>query len=151
MSAIEKVSYLKGLFEGLGIDPEAKEGKMFSAIITALDEIAAEIDELDENIVTLAEDFDDLEDDFEKIEEIVFGDDDDDDDDHPHSHDHDRCCDDEDCDCDCDDEDIVYEVSCPICNENIVIDEAAIEAGGIVCPKCGEKLEFEFDDVEDEE
>ncbi|MDR2421284.1 MAG: hypothetical protein LBD49_04175 [Oscillospiraceae bacterium] len=130
MSAIETVSYLKGLAEGLEIDAETKEGKLFTAIINALNGIAEEIDELGESISEFEEELDDLAEGLENIEEVVFGDDDDD----------------EDCDC-CGDEDgVIYEVSCPSCGEDLSVDEDSIESGSVVCPKCGEKLEFEFDD-----
>lgn len=43
MSMMESVSYLKGLAEGLGIDDSTKEGKLLSAIVDVLDDMAAEI------------------------------------------------------------------------------------------------------------
>ena len=46
MSVSEKVAYLKGLMEGLDIDTDKKEGKLFTAIIDALAEIADELDDL---------------------------------------------------------------------------------------------------------
>jgi DNA-directed RNA polymerase subunit RPC12/RpoP len=141
MTVTEKVAYLKGLAEGLAIDTETKEGKLISAIIDTLEEMAYELEDLNENALDLGDELDALSEDMSDVKEILFGDDDDDeyDDD-----DDDNCCGGDD-DCCCDDE-YAYEVTCPSCNEDIVIDEEDLEKGAITCPKCGEKLEFEFDE-----
>ena len=44
MGISEKVAYLKGLMEGLNIDEQTNEGKLFTAIVDVLDEIALEIE-----------------------------------------------------------------------------------------------------------
>ncbi len=54
MSALEKVAYLKGLVEGLGVSADTNEGKIFKAIIDALDSIATEVDALGENAFDIA-------------------------------------------------------------------------------------------------
>ena len=46
MGITEKVAYLKGLAEGLGLDKDSKEGKLFAAIIDVLDDMALEIEDL---------------------------------------------------------------------------------------------------------
>ena len=48
-----------------------------------------------------------------------------------------------------DDDSIIYEVKC-VCGNVINFDEETLEKGSIICEDCGEKLEFTFDD-EDEE
>ena len=68
--------------------------------------------------------------------------------------------DDEDCDGDCDscglcdedDEDdepeydgVIYDVTCPVCGEEISFDEETLDKGSIECPSCGETLEFDLD------
>ncbi|MDR0862909.1 MAG: TFIIB-type zinc ribbon-containing protein [Oscillospiraceae bacterium] len=58
MALIEKVAYLKGLADGLELDVTTKEGKVLSAIIGALEEIANEVDELSETVYDLLEDAD---------------------------------------------------------------------------------------------
>ena len=40
MEITEKVAYLKGLADGLGLDAESKEGKVLLAMIDVLDDIA---------------------------------------------------------------------------------------------------------------
>ena len=43
MEILEKVAYLKGLAEGLGLDTEKREGKLLSVIIDVLEDMALEI------------------------------------------------------------------------------------------------------------
>lgn len=141
MSALEKVAYLKGLIEGLGVSSDTNEGKVYSAIIDVLDAIVSEVDELGENAFDIADEIDALSSDLSDVEAIVFGDD------------FDTESDDEEDECDCGccgDDESQYEVDCPSCNEPIIIDEQALANGEIICPKCGEKLEFDYDeDIED--
>ena len=46
MTVTEKVSYLKGLAEGLGIDESEKNGKMIKAIIDVLEDIGLELGDI---------------------------------------------------------------------------------------------------------
>jgi len=147
MTVSEKVAYLKGLAEGLKLDTETKEGKLISVIIDTLEDIALELEELSENALDIGDELDAMSEDLSDVEEVLFGtdgeEDDDDDDDGC------TCCDDD--DCGCGDEDCAYEVTCPSCSEDIVIEESDLEKGVIICPKCGEKLEFEFDEDDEGE
>ena len=47
------------------------------------------------------------------------------------------------------DDEVLYEVKCPTCGEEITIDEQMLDEGSTVCPNCGEELEFDLE--EDEE
>ena len=139
MTISERVAYLKGLIEGLGLDTETKEGKIISVIVDVLDDMALAIEDLEENDYDIGDELDALSADLADVEEIVYDD-----------------CD-CDCDCDCcddeeDDEDYMFSVTCPACGEELEVAEEIVEEGECVCPACGEKLEFEFDeDDEDEE
>ena len=42
----------------------------------------------------------------------------------------------------------VYIVNCPSCDEAVNLTERELEEGSIVCPHCGELLEFNYDDIE---
>ena len=152
MTVSEKVAYLKGLAEGLGLDTGTKEGKLLTVIIDTLEDIALEIEELNENAVDLGDELDAISSDLSNVEEVLFGDDDDEDEDDSDDDDTDddtdgcdcgECCGDECCGDEC-----AYEVTCPSCGEDIVIEESDLENGSMACPKCGEKLEFEFDEDE---
>ena len=48
MTISEKISYIKGLAEGLALDTETKEGKVLAAIIDLLEDMVDEIDAIDE-------------------------------------------------------------------------------------------------------
>ena len=45
MEILEKVAYMKGLAEGLGLDTKTKEGKLLTVMIDLLDDIALELEE----------------------------------------------------------------------------------------------------------
>ena len=44
------------------------------------------------------------------------------------------------------DEDVIYDVTCPNCGEELHLDEETILEDSIHCPKCNELLEFDFDE-----
>ena len=132
MGVSEKVAYLRGLAEGLGLDAESKEGKLFAAIIDVLDEMAEEILDLEEEMADIEEGLDAVSDDLSEVEETLYEledefDDDDDEDEE----------DEEDC----------FMTTCPACEEEIFFDETVLEDGEVVCPNCGEKLEFDLSDL----
>jgi len=158
MTTAEKIAYLRGLFDGFELDTEKKETKLFKAMIDILGDIATDIEDLEENALDIAEELDELSDDLALLEDIAYDDDDDDDDDC----DCDCCCGDDDCDCDCDDDDcdcdccsdedaVFFEVKCPACETEITVDEDVLKLGAIDCPNCGEKLEFDISEIEDED
>lgn len=134
MDICEKISYIKGLAEGLSLDDSTKEGKVLTAIIDLLGDITEEICEIEDGCDELCEQIDAVDEDLSSIEELVYGDDDCDCD-----------CDCDDCDCDCDCEDEVYEIECPACNDVIYLDADMLEEEGMTCPNCGTELEFDFD------
>ncbi len=136
MDISKKVAYIKGLADGLELDKESKEGKIIAAMLDVLEEMADTVTEMAEEMDAISEDLSD-------VEDIVYDEWDDDDC---------CCCDDDDDDCCCcGDDDEEFEAECPSCGEDIVISDEALDAGYVVCPKCGEKLEFEFEDDEEEE
>lgn len=142
MTTAEKVAYLKGLMEGMNIDRESNEGKLFSVIADILNDVALDIEELESDIFDLGEDVDAISDDLSDVEDYLFEDEDEDDYDD----------DDEDYDeYDEDEEPLFFEVTCPACENTITVDEDVVNLGAIQCPNCGEMLEFEFDEDEEED
>lgn len=131
MDICEKIAYIKGLAEGLGLDEETKEGKILAAIIDLLGDITEEICDIEDGCDELMEQIDAVDEDLSSLEEIIYEDDEDCD------------CDCDDCDCDCEDE--VYEIECPACNDVIYLDADMLEEEGMTCPNCGTELEFDFD------
>ena len=141
MEITEKVAYLKGLADGLGLDPETKEGKILIAIIDVLDDMALELEDMKDLQEELAEGLDVVSEDLEDVEDIIYDDYDEDDEDD----------DDDDEDEDEDESEECYVTTCPSCEEEIFFDETILEEGEVICPNCGEKLEFELDEEETED
>lgn len=108
----QKVSYLRGLADGLGIDDSSKEGKLLLHIIEVMEEFADVLDEsidnqmeLEEYVNYIDEDLADLEDEVYDFDEYDYDDEYDDEYEYDlDDFDFDDYCDDEDCCCHSDDE-----------------------------------------------
>lgn len=149
MTASEKVAYLKGLAEGLGVSDDTSEGKLMLAMIDVLDSLACDVEDLEANVADMAESIDDLSDDIAYVEDLAIG------------------GEDGECECELDDEDDFscggecsgcsgcgdepeYEVTCPKCGEVITVYESDLEFGSIFCPACGSDMEFDIDEDEED-
>ena len=157
MTVVEKAAYLKGLAEGLGVDPETKEGKLWGALCDLVSDMAHEIEDLQDANMDYADAIDEIGDELSYLEDLTC------DLDKPKDLDDDFCdgncagcsgCDDLTDDFYDDDEDmdydgVIYDVTCPKCGEEITFDEETLDAGSIVCPKCGENLEFDLDSLDE--
>lgn len=138
MTLSEKAAYIRGLAEGMELDTASKEGKILKSIIDFLEDAAMSVEDLETVCDDIQGQVDEIDEDLGTLEEDFYGDEDDD-----------CCCgcDDDDDDCDCDD--LTYQVTCPACHKDIVIDEDIINEGHIECPNCGELLEFDIDEDDD--
>lgn len=131
MAFSEKAAYLKGLIEGLEIDKDTKEGKIFCAISDLLAEMAAEVDDMGRDLDDLNEDLDELD---SFLYDAVFGDgegeepDEEDDGDEP-----------------------CYEVECPNCGETVYVTEADLEEKEAFCAGCGKSFGIELAEDSDED
>lgn len=130
----EKVSYLKGLSDGLGITHESKEGKMLLAIIDVLDDVAEELECLDESHAELDEYVEAIDEDLSEIENDIYGEE-------------------EDSDEEDDEDDGMAEIECPKCHETIYVDAEMLDDDDdkITCPNCGEPIYFECECCCDDE
>ena len=127
MTISEKVAYLKGLAEGLELDTQkSKEAKLISVMIGILEEIGLSIEDLEENALALGEEIDVLSDDLADVEEVIFEDEEDEDEE--------------------DYDDDWFEVECPNCEEPLIIDDEALEAGVVECPNCQTKFALDLSD-----
>ena len=127
MTISEKVAYLKGLAEGLDLDTvKSKEGKLISVMIGILEELAMSVEDLEENALNLGEEIDVLSDDLADVESEIFDDDDEYDDDW-------------------------FEVQCPNCCADIVVDEDALAEGEVECSACGTRYAMELTEDDEEE
>ena len=164
MTISEKSAYLKGLMDGLKLDTEAAEGKMIAAIVDLLGDVTKKLTDVEDTTIAISDELDEIEEDLDAIEDFILDEDDDyddyddDDDDDDFGFDDDDDEDDEDEEDDEDDEEgfdfgdeetTIYEVQCS-CGEIIDFDEDTLEAGSIVCPKCGETLEFSLEEDDEE-
>jgi len=121
---LERVSYLKGLADGMELDQATKEGKLLVQILDVLDDMAQAIHELDEEVGDIDEYIELMDEDLTEVEEALFEDIDDEDDD-----------------------DEIDEITCPECGELIYTDldalcddpDAELE---IECPNCGTVIEI---------
>ena len=143
MTIVEKAAYLKGLTEGLGITPETKEGKLWAALQDLLTDMAHEIEDLQSAQLDMADALDELTDEVTVLQDCC-GDldlnplDEDEDDEDEEDEDEDSSFD-----------EVLYDVTCPVCGEEITLDEDMLAQGSIDCPHCGEALEFEMGEDED--
>ncbi len=136
MTTTEKVAYLKGLMEGMKLDTETNEGKLLTVIADILADMASDMEDLSGDLADLAEDVDAISDDLSDVEDYLCDEDDEDEEDEE----------------DDEEEPLFFEVTCPACNKTITVDEDVLNLGSIQCPNCGEMMEFEFDeDDEDDE
>ena len=152
MTISEKSAYLKGLMEGLKLNTESNEGKMIAAIVDLLGDVTKRVGDIEETTIAISDELDEIEEDLDAIEDYILDDEDEDWDDEDWDEDDDTD--------ELDDEEpeegfefgdegtTIYEVECA-CGEIIDFDEETLEKGSIVCPNCGETLEFSLEDEEE--
>ena len=154
MTISEKSAYLKGLMDGLKLNTESDEGKMIAAIVDLLDDVTHRLTDVEETTIAISDELDEIEEDLDAIEDYILDEEDEDDDDDDEDDYYDFSEDDEDEEEDDeegfdfgDEDTTIYEVECA-CGNIIDFDEDTLEEGSIVCPNCGETLEFTTEDVE---
>jgi len=124
MSYSDKVAYLKGLIDGMDLDQNSKEFKLFGAVFGALEEMALALGRLEDVSDALESELEDLSEGLADVEDAVYGDED---------------ADEEDED---DEDDETYMLRCTACGEDIVLDPEALGEGKIKCPACGQEIEL---------
>ncbi len=148
MTITEKSAYLKGLMDGLNLNTQSDEGKMIAAIVDLLEDVTKRVTDIEDTTIAISDELDEIEEDLDAIEDFIMDEEDEDDyfdelDDEDWEEDEDE---DEGFDFG-DEETTIYEVECA-CGEIIDFDEETLEKGSIVCPNCGETLEFSLEDEE---
>ena len=122
----EKVAYLKGLAEGLGVTAETEKGKLMLAMIDTLEAFAEQAEETEEALHELQEVVDELDSDVGDLEEALLSEAEDEDDD--------------------EEEEGLIEYECPHCGTVIFFDEEAFDMEQEhLCPNCNRKV-FEEDE-----
>ena len=129
MTLKERIAYIKGLADGLALDESKAEVKVINEMLNMLEDVAFAVTDVEDLYDELSQQVDEIDEDLATVEEDFY-------------------CDDCDCDGDCEmsDEDCIpfedeenpdYEVKCPECDAEIVVDEDTLLEGEIACPNCG--------------
>ena len=116
-----RAAYLKGLADGMKLDKEKDEAKLLAEIINFLGDVADEIEALDDEQGFIADVIDNIEEDIDTICDEIFDEYDD------------------------YDEDEEFEIICQNCGEELIVAEEELMEGEVVCPACGETIEFDFE------
>ena len=146
MTISEKSAYLKGLMDGMSLNTESNEGKMIAAIVDLLGDVSRKLTDVEDTTIAISDELDEIEEDLDAIEDFIMDYDEEDDEDEYE----DEWDEDEDIEEGFDfgdEETTIYEVECA-CGNIIDFDEETLEEGSIICPNCGETLEFTTDDEE---
>ncbi|WP_405354958.1 CD1247 N-terminal domain-containing protein [Ruminococcus sp.] len=142
MNLTEKISYIRGLCEGLALDESKPEVKVINAIIDLLDDMSYSVTDMEDLYDELSAQVDEIDQDLAEAETELYGEDDD--------FDYDEDDDDYE-DFDDEDDNVFYEVTCDACGQKLNVSEDVLLEGEIECPNCGELLEFDFSDIFDGE
>ena len=133
MTISEKVAYLKGLADGLDLDQEtSKEGKLIAKIIDVLEDVGFAVEDLEVEVETLADGMESRAEDLSDVETVIFDEEDEDEN---------GCCG----SCSALDDDF-FQIACPSCGADIVIDESVLDIGEVTCPNCGDKFSLDLTD-----
>ena len=126
MTISEKVAYIRGLYDGLELDGEkSAEARILSEVLDVLGQIGHQLDGVDASTGRLFDELDDLRDSVADLESVVFDGD--------------------------DGEEDFFEIPCPTCGEDLVVDDEALAAGVVDCPHCGGKFAMSFEDEDEDE
>ena len=135
MTITEKVAYIQGLYDGLGLDGEKSgEARILSELLDVMKEVGQQLEGMDTAMDQFDEELDALGDSVADLEDAVFDDEDE----------QDEFLE----DLDGMDEDF-FEIPCPTCGEDLVVDDEVLAAGVVDCPACGGKFALSFDDDKD--
>ena len=154
MNLTDKMAYLRGMVDGMELDlTSTKEGKVLGQLLDVMQDLTAYVSDLQTQVDELTEVCDLFDQDLGDLEDIVY-DEDDEDDEEPEEEEEDTEEDDnddfDDDDFDDDDDETLYETVCPSCNNVIALSESVLEEGEMPCPCCGEMLEFDYSDLDDD-
>ena len=155
MTLNEKSAYLKGLMAGLNLNTETSEGKLLASLVELMGDVTKKVTDIEDTTIAISDELDEIEEDLDAIEDFIMDEEDEDDwdEDQDEEDDWDELdeLDEPDEGFDFGDEDsTIYEVTCS-CGNVIAFDESTLEKGSMVCPHCGETLEFSVEEDEDEE
>ncbi len=129
MNITERVAYLRGLYEGLEMDPGKKEGKLLRGMLETMEDMARCVTDLQEQNDALQDELDNIYEELSAITEDFLEEEED----------------------DLEPEEDLYQVICPTCGEVIYLDDDMLKEGSMTCTACGEELEFDLSDLQSDE
>ena len=136
----DRVSYIKGLAEGLKLDTEKNEGKLIEKILELLGDITKELEEVKEDQDDLNAYVEAIDNDLGDLEDVVLGDEDGKDEDFMDGEDED------------DEDDNLVEYTCPHCGEEMTFEVDSFDFDeDYLCPNCHQPLFPETPDEDGEE
>lgn len=144
----DRVSYLKGLAEGMQLDKDKNVNKLLLEMISVMDDMAHEMGDMQETYDELNEYVESIDDDLADLEDVLFGDEDDEGCGcHGHDDDDDDDDDEDDNDDDDDDDDEMIAYACPHCNHEIHFNAADVDFDeDYLCPSCGQSVFPQLDE-----
>ena len=132
-SLSDRVSYVKGLAEGLKLDTDKNEGKLIEKILELLSELTEEVESLRQDHEDLNEYMEAIDSDLSDLEDAFYEDEDDQDDEDGADG----------------DDDNVVEYTCPHCGEEMTFEVDSFDFDeDYLCPNCHQPL---FPEAPDEE
>ena len=152
MTLNEKSAYLKGLMDGLHLNTGSNEGKLLSALVELMGDVTKKVTDIEDTTIAISDELDEIEEDLDAIEDFIMDEEDEDEweDEEDDEDDWDELDEPEEGFDFGDEDSTIYEVTCS-CGNVIAFDEATLEKGSMVCPNCGETLEFSVEEDDDEE
>jgi len=148
MEIKEKVAYIKGLAEGLGLDENDKNGKILAAIIDILGDMAEEIEAIGENAEYLESYVEELDEDLGMVEEDFYcGEDEEDDFDDEEDFEDDEEDREDGTEADEDGDEEIFVITCPVCGDGVYLDDT-MDFDDIKCPSCGAIISCTCEDCE---
>ena len=153
MTTSEKVAYLKGLAEGMGIQDDTPQGKLFKVIIDILEDLALDLADTKDSVVDLTDSVEAVSEELAELQDDFYEspcawcdgcDEDEDEDEEDEDEDEEEYDDDG-------DEIVFYSVECPGCGFRLTLDEDSLDLGTFECPECGEVIDLSTADLEEVE
>ncbi len=124
-----KAAYIRGLMTGMEFDPNSKNGRIISAMMDLLEEMAATVTEHDNALDQVYDELDAMDEDMDDLTSALFDLDEDEE----------------------EDDDAEYEVTCPNCGVVTTVDEDTLMNRELVCPNCGAAFDIELAPEEEED
>ena len=119
----DRISYLKGLAEGMKLNTEKDSNRLILGILDVLGDIGNGMEALAEGVDALDQYVESIDDDLSDLEGAVFGDEDEDEDE------------------DMDDEDEIISYECPHCGYEMQFDAEDVDFNeDTLCPQCNKPI-----------